>query len=211
MSTSRDAPAAAEENGSSPRARYHDRSTRRATAEISASVFLVLRRTNAERSIGSGRTPENSLVCLTCPAMRACEIPASFRMATHRPSCPSETQYSSAGRPVATASDIPGSASSRIPITVTSCPKLRAASSARNGNRPLPAIRPMRIVDCLLREVAGPTGLLVDSYWLHALGGPAKIDTALGSPDEFHKIHYLRTLQRRIGLDAAQRARRVEF
>ena len=116
-----------------------------ATAEIRASVFRALRRRSTESNVRSGTTPANSLVCLTCPAISARETPASFNSAMQRPSCPSDIQCKSVARPSATACEMAGSASSRIAMTVTSCPRSRAASRASSGNRPLPAIRPIRI------------------------------------------------------------------
>src|SRR5207237_6090563 len=60
----------------------------------------------------------------------------------HAPSWPSEIQCMAAGGGAAARSASSGNVSSLRPITVTSCPAPRAASSTRNGKRPLPAISP---------------------------------------------------------------------
>ena len=116
-----------------------------ATAEINASVLRVVSRRSTESRVRSGTMPEKMRVCLTWPAIRARVTFARLRMSMHRPSWPSETQWKSATGPAAAAASIAGLASSRIATIVTSCPRLRAASRARNGNWPLPAIKPMRM------------------------------------------------------------------
>src|SRR5579859_2658343 len=64
---------------------------------------------------------------------------------------------------------ISGSVSSLMAATTTSTPCARAASSSRNGKRPLPAINPNLVID------SGITLLLLD-------------DAALGTLDEGHQV-----------------------
>ena len=90
----------------------------------------------------SGTMSANSLVCLTCPAITAWVTPASFSRLMQVPSWPSETQWMRRAGGRAAAASRSGKASSLSAMTVTSWPAPRAASRTRNGNRPLPAIRP---------------------------------------------------------------------
>src|SRR5262245_6473076 len=84
-------------------------------------------------------------------------------------------------------------------MMVTSYPAARAASSTRNGNRPLPAIRPR----CTVR-------LLVGNF-LSAAGRTPQNHPALGRADEIHHELDLWTAERAIALDVPKRARRIQL
>src|SRR5882757_5518227 len=86
---------------------------------------------------------------------------------------------------------ISGSVSSLMAATTTSTPCARAASSSRNGNRPLPAIKPSLVLD------AGVTLLLLD-------------DTALGTLDKGHQVRH-GALQFAFAPQALQRLRGIQF
>ena len=93
-------------------------------------------------AVRSGTMSAKSLVCLTCPAITAWVTPASFRRLMHLPSWPSDTQCRSAagGR----AGSV-GQVGKRLFLDGDDrdlWPAARAASRTRNGNRPLPAIKP---------------------------------------------------------------------
>ena len=117
-------------------------SSTRATAPISESVFLSGSESRSLASFQSGRIELKILLCFTCPAMTARVTPSWCSNSSVRDNSPRLTQCN---RDAIFSSS--GEASSRIAITAMSTPWLRAASSTRNGNRPLPAISPQRLDD----------------------------------------------------------------
>ena len=82
-------------------------------------------------------------------------------------------------------------------MTVTSCPAPRAASSTRNGKRPLPAIRPRRMT------IAAS---LVGEHFFGAPRGAAQDDAALRGADEVDEVLHFGAGERAILLDLLQRA-----
>src|SRR6266478_7667163 len=107
------------------------------TAPISASVLLRGRENSSLANFQSGRMELKILLCLTCPAITACVTPSWCIKSIALLNSPRLTQCS---RFVERSSS--GAASSFSAITAISIPWLRAPSRTRNGNRPLPAIRP---------------------------------------------------------------------
>src|SRR5688572_32040047 len=75
--------------------------------------------------------PPKILVCLTCPAITACDAPADFSSRTQAPSWPMEIQWKGA-RTFAAATSSSLNVSSFSPMTVTSCPSARAAGHDRS-------------------------------------------------------------------------------
>src|SRR5437867_2050361 len=187
-----------------------------------ASVLRALSRMRTPASVRSGTMSANSLVCFTCPAITACDTPDAFKRLMHLPSCPSETQCSAAAGARAARSARSGKASSFIAMTVTSWPAARAASSTKNGNRPLPAIRPRRIVfqprnrdgwDDPRRGLPAVDegGSFVGKDFFRLPRRPSQNDAALRCADELDQILHLGARQRSVLLNLLERARRVQL
>ena len=94
-----------------------------------------------------------------------------------------------------------GDASPSIATTVTSCPSCRAARRTRNGNVPLPAMRPMGTTVAYSH---------VDRASSTPPRRPAQDDAALGRGDEVARDSATSgAAQRRVALDQLERAARV--
>src|SRR5712692_6688272 len=171
-----------------------------AMPEMSASVLRALRRNSTPMSVRSGTMSANSFACFTCPAITASVTPASFSRVMHFPSWPSDTQWRAARGARAAASARSGSASSLMATTVTSCPTERAASSTRNGNRPLPAMRPRRTGESFVRE-----------HFLRPPRGAPEDDAALRRAYELDEILHFGTHERPIAFDLAERTGRIQL
>src|SRR6202521_2192866 len=129
-----------------------------ATAPISESVFFRGKEKSNLASFQSGRMELKILLCFTCPAMTAWVTPSWCSSLRARLSSPRLTQCSRGATPSSS-----GEASSRRAMTAMSMPWLRAASSTRKGNLPLPAIKPQRAGEVAEEDVmAAPKGLLLD-------------------------------------------------
>src|SRR3954452_24338660 len=83
-------------------------------------------------------------------------------------------------------------------MMVTACPAALAAPSTRKGKRPLPAMRPRRI-------------LVVEEHFLGPPRRAPEDDTALRRADEVHQIVDLFAGQRSIPLYLEHRAARVQL
>src|SRR5215475_10967012 len=77
--------------------------------------------------------------------MMARSTPSALNVLINFPSWPSDNQWT-----VLACFSISGDVSSLIAATTISIPWLRAASSTRNGNLPLPAIKPYLLDDATL-------------------------------------------------------------
>src|SRR4051812_12037455 len=86
--------------------------------------------------------------------------------------------------------------------TVTSYPAALAASRTRNGNRPLPAIRPRRI---------GRSSQVVGLAVLRALGGAPQDDATRRAPDEIEQVGHFRARERWVTLDLLERTRGIQL
>src|ERR1700691_1030895 len=117
-----------------------------ATAPSSMSVFRVRKFNSSLASRQSGRMLEKICLCLTWPAITAWLIPSLRKVSVNRDSSPRESQYTRIPGSAAARASISGSVSSLMAATTTSAPCARAASSSRNGKRPLPAIRPSLVI-----------------------------------------------------------------
>ena len=117
-----------------------------ATAEISASVFRALSLVRTDSSVRSGTMPEKILTCLTCPAMTACDDAGRLENLDTLAEMAERDPVELGARAIGAACSSSGNASSLTATTVTSWPRLRAPCSARNGNLPLPAIRPILLM-----------------------------------------------------------------
>ena len=113
-----------------------------ATAEISASVLRALRRVSTDSSVRSGMMPEKILTCLTCPAITARDTPAAFQdldaLAELPERHPVEVRAGVARRRFEVRERL---FLDRDDGDVVA--QAAGARSTRNGNRPLPAMRPI--------------------------------------------------------------------
>src|SRR6202167_181964 len=110
------------------------------------SVFRVRKFNSSLASRNSCRMLEKVCWCLTSPAITAWLIPSLRKVSVNRDSSPRESQYTRIPGSAAARASISGSVSSLMAATTTSAPCARAASSSRNGKRPLPAIRPSLVI-----------------------------------------------------------------
>src|SRR6266404_1963177 len=144
-----------------------------ATAPMSASVFFLGNAKSSFASFQSGRIELKIFVCFTCPAITACFTPSLCSKSIVLLSSPRLTQCNRFTFPSRS-----GSASSFIAITAISIPWLRAPSSTRNGNRPLPAMSP--------HPVAFEVAVGMKSSLRNLLD-----DAALGSLDELNQFDHV--------------------
>src|SRR5215471_18199310 len=112
------------------------------------SVFFVARLASSWIILRSGTIPLKICLCLTWPAITAWLTPSALNVLINFPSWPSDIQCT-----VFACCSISGKVSSLIAATTMSIPRLRAASSTRNGNFPLPAIRPYLLDDSTIRRL----------------------------------------------------------
>ena len=115
-------------------------SSTRATAPISESVFFRGSENSSFASFQSGRIELKILLCFTCPAITACVTPSWCSKSMALLNSPRLTQCSRLAQFVQFRRSFFLQA-----ITAISIPWLRAPSSTRNGNRPLPAISPQPV------------------------------------------------------------------
>src|SRR5262245_2222552 len=169
-----------------------------ATAAINESVLFALSFVNTDRSVRSGMTP-NNFTCLTWPAMTACAAPPSFKVLMALPSWPSSIHVNVVRPRSRARGSRSGDAWPLIATVTTSCPSRRAARRTRNGNVPLPAMRPIATVDRLLdvHQILEPARR------------PSQDDATVRGGNERHQIVHFRRAQRRVAFDQFQRAARV--
>src|SRR5690606_41771245 len=125
--------------------------------------------------------------------MTARVTPCCLRIEMHRPSWPSEIHSMTVPPSSAPSCSSSRKASSLTATTTTSWPSRRAARSTRNGNCPLPAIRPIGTASFRLELVVDP------------LRRPAQDDPPAGRRDEVHQVAHLGGGQRRVTLDQFER------
>ena len=156
-------------------------------------------------AVMSGTKPPKILMCLTCPAITACVMPGVLEdlqegaeLADRHP------VQVGLRRSAAAASSSSFDASSLMPMMVTSWPSARAASSTRNGNRPLPAMMAELLCICAFCGVIlGQSSVFFPPRRRITPRDAVRMkSTRLSTSGHF---------ERRVLLDAADRLRRVEL
>src|SRR6267154_346126 len=162
-----------------------------ATAPINASVFFLGNANNNFANFQSGRIALKIFVCFTCPAITACVTPSLCSKSIVLLNSPRLTQCN-----LFVCASSSGAASSLIAITAISIPWLRAPSSTRNGNLPLPAISPHP--ELLARAIDMDSSRKL----LH--------DAALGRLDELHELDHVSGIVK-LFAHLRQRLRSIQF